>query len=776
MKAFAFQRVTDAEDAVRALAARSGSMFLAGGTTLVDLMKVDVLTPDTIVGVRPLGLSSIDVSDEAITVGANVTNSHLAWHPVVRDRYPVLSEAILSGATTQIRNMATVAGNILQRTRCSYFRDIHALCNRRQPGSGCDALNGFNRGHAVLGVSEHCIATHPSDMCVAMAVLDADVHTVRPDGTKRSLPFGEFHHAPGDTPHVEVSLEHGELITHIVIPHLPAARRSHGVRDSLAAAFGVDPADVRVLVPFVGGAFGAGLRVWPHTILAALAARVTKRPVKLVLTRAQMFTSIGHRPNTIQQLSLGATRDGQLTAIEHISTSSIGMSDELFYPITNGTTDGYACPNVTTRATQIRQSVPTPGWMRAPGEAEGSFALESAIDELSYALGIDPIELRVKNHAHVHPESGLPWSSNALLECYRKGAERFGWSARNPKPRSMRNGRQLVGYGMARAALIAFQPACKAIASIRRDGTAFVRSGATDIGPGPYTVMTMLAADCLGAPIERVQFSLGDSAMPKAPAEGGSGLTGALGNAVQAACVDLVRAFVGRVTADASSPLKGCRMEDITVRDGGIQITDDPARFETYAEILARHGLDEITVEGESAPPGETSSTAMVARAGRFVPFTAPSTGARAHAGAYAAHFVEVHVDPDLGTVRVARVVSAVDGGRILNPKTARSQIIGGIAGGIGMALLEETVSDRTGRLATTSLAEYVVAANADVRDVEVLFVGQPDSMSPLGTKGVGELAIAGMGAAIANAVYHATGTRVRSLPISIEKVLGNEA
>ena len=216
-------------------------------------------------------------------------------------------------------------------------------------------------------------------------------------------------------------------------------------------------------------------------------------------------------------------------------------------------------------------------------------------------------------------------------------------------------------------------------------------------------------------------------------------------------------------------------MEGITVRDGGIEITDDPARFETYAAILTRHGLDEMTIEAESAPPGETPAATMIARGGRFVPFTVPSTGARAHAGGYAAHFVEVHVDPDLGTVRVARVVSAVDGGRILNPKTARSQIIGGIAMGIRMALLEETVSDRTGRLATTSLAEYVVAANADVREVDVLFVGQPDSMTPLGTKGVGELAITGMAAAIANAVYHATGTRVRSLPISIEKMLGND-
>jgi xanthine dehydrogenase YagS FAD-binding subunit len=246
MKAFTFQRAGAAEDAAKAVASRRGAMFLAGGTTLVDLMKVGVLTPETVVGVRHLGMSNIDVLDDAIAIGANVTNSQLAWHPVVRDRYPVLSEAILSGATTQLRNMATVAGNILQRTRCPYFRDVHASCNRRLPGSGCDALEGFNRGHAVLGVSEHCIATHPSDMCVAMVVLDAVVHTLRSDGTTRSIPFGELHHTPGGTPHIEVALEHGELITHVVIPASRAARRSHylKVRDRASYEFALASAAV----------------------------------------------------------------------------------------------------------------------------------------------------------------------------------------------------------------------------------------------------------------------------------------------------------------------------------------------------------------------------------------------------------------------------------------------------------------------------------------------------------------------------------------------------
>ena len=246
MNAFTFEQSAAAEDAARLVAARPGGMFLAGGTTLVDLMKVDVLTPATLVSVRPLGISNIDVTDDAIVIGAGVTNSQLAWHPIVRDRYPVLSEAILSGATTQIRNMATVGGNILQRTRCPYFRDVQAACNRREPGTGCDALEGFNRGHAVLGVSDHCIATHPSDMCVALVILDAEIHSLRADGSTRSVPFPAFHLAPGDTPHVEVALEHGELITQVVIPHLPAARRSHylKVRDRASYEFALASAAV----------------------------------------------------------------------------------------------------------------------------------------------------------------------------------------------------------------------------------------------------------------------------------------------------------------------------------------------------------------------------------------------------------------------------------------------------------------------------------------------------------------------------------------------------
>ena len=526
------------------------------------------------------------------------------------------------------------------------------------------------------------------------------------------------------------------------------------VRATLAAAFGVPETGVRVLVPFVGGGFGAGLRVWPHVVLAALAARRVHRPVKLVLTRLQMFTSIGHRPNTVQHIKIGATRSGELVALDHEGTSSVALEDDNIEPITIGTAGAYACPNVSTRDREVRLNIACPGSMRAPGEAEGNFALECALDELAYEIGMDPLELRLRNYAETHPQLGLPWSSKALRACYKQGAERFGWSRRTLAPRSMRDGRWLVGYGMAGVSYFWYQPPCQARAEVRRDGTARVCSAATDIGTGTYTVMTQLAAELLGLPLGRVRFDLGDTEMPPAPNQGGSGLVGALGSAVHAACWKLVQAFLDVVHDDADSPLRGCRLEDVTVADGRIHRTDDPARGEAYTAILTRHVLDELTADGESAPPQ-------------------PQEIGMAPAGAFGAKFVEVRIDPDLGLIRVARVVSAIDGGRILNEKLAASQIIGGTVGGIGMALLEETVSDPgTGRIANATFGDYLVAVNADVPNMDVIFVGEPDRLNPIGTKGVGEIGLVGIAAAIANAVYHATGKRIRELPITLEKLL----
>ena len=441
-----------------------------------------------------------------------------------------------------------------------------------------------------------------------------------------------------------------------------ASQWTSNVRTTVAAAFGLPEPSVRVHAPYVGGGFGAGLRAWPHVVLAALAARVVRRPVKVTLTRPEMFTGVGHRPSTVQRLRVGAKRDGELVAIEHEALQSVAMEDDNLEPVSGVAADGYACANVSARDIQRRLNIPCPGSMRAPGHAQGSFALESALDELAYELRMDPLELRLRNYAGTHPQLGLPWSSKALRECCAVGAERFGWAARDPRVASMTDGRWQVGYGLAGVSYPWWQVRCRVRVTIGADGTADVRSAATDIGTGTYTVMQQLAAELLGLELSQVRVGLGDSDMPWSPAAGGSGLTGALGNAVHLACKAVVE-----------------RLGELGRRTG-----------ESYADVLARRGLTELTTDAESTPPD-------------------PQVLGMAPSGAFAAKFVEVHVDRDLGVIRIARIVSVVDGGRILNEKLARSQIVGGTIGGIGQAIFEETITDagtggsRTRRSATTS-------------------------------------------------------------------------
>jgi CO/xanthine dehydrogenase Mo-binding subunit len=378
------------------------------------------------------------------------------------------------------------------------------------------------------------------------------------------------------------------------------------VRAAVATAFQLPEAAVRVRAPYVGGGFGAGLRVWQHVILAVLAARTVQRPVKVVLTRPQMFTGIGHRPNTEQTLKIGARRDGQLVAIDHQATHGVAMQDANTEPVTLISASAYACPNVSARDRQRRLNIPPPGPMRAPGEAQGNFALESAIDELSYELGMDPLELRLRNYAEVHPQFGGPWSSKALRECYQVGAERFGWSRRNPEVASMRDGHWQVGYGLAGVGYSWWQVRCQARATMRRDGTAFVRSAASDIGTGAYTVMQQLSAELLGLELAQVRFDLGDSDMPWSPAAGGSGLTTSLGTAVHAACQALLQRFLDAVANDADSPLRGCAVDDVAVAGGRIHRRDDPGAGETYADIpgpAAPRRADRRRQEHAARPP-----------------------------------------------------------------------------------------------------------------------------------------------------------------------------
>jgi CO/xanthine dehydrogenase Mo-binding subunit len=601
------------------------------------------------------------------------------------------------------------------------------------------------------------------DVATGLASADVTVEGVYTTSACAHNPLGLFA--------TVASWEGGRLTVH------DSTQNPFHVRDVLASAFRLKREQVRVLVPFVGGAFGAGLRVSPHTILAALAARTVRRPVKIVLTRPQMFTGLGRRPNTVQRIRMGATRDGTLVAIDHEGTSTASRGVNLLYPITMGTIVGYSCGNVSARDTRVRLDIPPASHMRAPGEAEGSFAVESMLDELAHELEIDPIDLRLRNYAEVHPQTGSRWSSKALRECYQVGAERFGWSGRDPGIGAMRDGRWLVGYGMAGITYGHHQVECQARALIRQDGSAYVCSGTTEIGVGTWTVMTQLAAESLGLPLERVQFDLGDTAMPEAPYVGGSGLTVALGSAVHAACRELLRAFLDLVAEDDGSPLQGRRLEEVAATDGRIVLADSPSVGERYTDILQRHGLDELTAHGDSAPPrgdiGVQVKSLIVSRHGRVGRKLVGLSPGVVPAGAFGARFVEVRVDPDLGLVRVARVVSAIDAGRVLNEKTARSQIIGGTVQAIGMTLFEDVATDAgTGRIANATLGDYLLPVHADVPEMDVIFVGGPDTANPIGVKGVGEVGFVGVPAAITNAIYHATGRRIRRLPVTIDQLL----
>jgi xanthine dehydrogenase YagR molybdenum-binding subunit len=603
-----------------------------------------------------------------------------------------------------------------------------------------EALLEISNPHAELKTNAYGTDTERGDVDAALATAEVTHEATYTTAENTNNPMGLF---------ATVAAWDGETVT----VH-DSSQWTSNVQATIAEVFGLEPSAVRVHARFVGGAFGAGLRVWQHVILAVLAARAVGRPVKLILTRPQMFTGLGHRPNTEQRVKLGARRDGELVAIDHEETNTAGMEDENFEPVAGGSAVAYACPNVSTRDLQRRLNIPPPGWMRGPGEAEGTFALESAIDELAYKLRIDPLDLRLRNYAEVQPQSGLPWASKALRECYEVGAERFGWSRRDPEVGAMCDGQWQVGYGLAGLSYSWWQVRCNARATINRDGTAFVCSAANDLGTGTATVMQQLSADLLGLSPDRVTFGLGDSAMPWSPAAGGSGLTASVGNAVHAVCQALLQRFLDVVADDERSPLRGCSVEQVRAAAGQIRRRDKPSERETYTDILNRHGLDGLTADAEATPP-------------------TPEQSELALSPPFAAKFVEVRVDADLGLIRIARVLSVIDAGRILNEKLARSQIIGGTVGGIGQALLEETITDPgTGRVANATLGDYLVPVNADVLDIDVIFVGKPDPTTALGAKGVGEIGLLGIGAAVANAIYHATGRRIRSLPITIEQLL----
>jgi xanthine dehydrogenase YagR molybdenum-binding subunit len=529
-----------------------------------------------------------------------------------------------------------------------------------------------------------------------------------------------------------------------------------GARNTVAEILGMPQEKIHIISPFIGGGFGCKGFIWPHSILSAIAAKKVGRPVKLNLTRKQMFSAVGHRSETIQKISLGCGADGRLNALLHDTTVYTSIFDEFVEACGATIKQMYSCPNVRIAHHAARLNIGTPTPMRAPGENPGMYAFESALDELAYKLKMDPVQLRVINHADKNEFTNQPFSSKYLKECYQVAGDKFGWAKRNPEPRSMRDGKLLIGMGMATATYPGMRSPGAAKVRILQDGSATVASATQDMGGGTYTTMAQVVADVTGIPIENIRSDLGDSHMPPAPVSGGSMTTASVLPAVKAAAQEALKKLIQAAIADEKSPLHGRKEEDVMAANGRLFVKGSSAESGVpFSSVLQARNL--AAIEGESTlTPGEERTK-----------YAFQSFGAQ---------FVEVKVDPEIAKITVSRVCSAFDVGRIINAKTARSQAYSGIIMGLGMALMEHTVYDqRDGSIVNSNLADYAVPVNADIHSIDVSFIDKPDPYIDnlgIGARGVGEITVTGVAAALANAVYHATGKRIRDLPITPEKLL----
>lgn len=523
------------------------------------------------------------------------------------------------------------------------------------------------------------------------------------------------------------------------------------VQRYLCGVFALKADDVRVMSPFMGGGFGAGLRPQYQVVLAVLASRALQRSVRVVLTRQQMY-GLGFRPAMIQRIALGASADGSLEAISHDALTVTSQYEDFYRQETGWSGLLYKCANASFAHKLVRLDLPTACDMRAPSATTSVYALECAMDELAVALDLDPLELRLRCYSERDQNGDKPYSSKALRDCYRQGAEAFGWDKRSAEPRSMRDGHELVGWGMATGIWEALQVPIAVRIVLSANGHAEVSCATSDIGTGTYTIMTQVAADMLGLPLDSITIKLGDSTLPQSPVEGGSWIAASVANGIATTAGAVREQLLRLAKRMPNSPLADCGSGDVVLADGRLVSKRNAALAVSIADVIRLGGVDRIEQE-------EATSFA--------------DDGSHAH-NTHSAVFAEVKIDEQLGVIRVTRVVSAVAAGRILNTKTAGSQIIGGVVWGIGMALHEETLVDhKFGRIMNANFGEYHVPVNADVHDIKVIFVDEPDGIvNPLGIKGVGEIGIVGVAAAIANAVYHATGKRVRDLPITLDKLL----
>jgi xanthine dehydrogenase YagR molybdenum-binding subunit len=606
------------------------------------------------------------------------------------------------------------------------------------PRVGLDAAESFVP--PVVGPG-HPATAHRGDVEAGLATASKRI-----EATYQTAP--QYHNAM--EPHAIVAAWDGDTLS-IDTPSQGLAM----AQGRLAGLFGIAPSSIHIRSPFLGGGFGSKGMISGPQVLGVMAARMVGKPVKLVLRREQMFGPVGHRAETRQTLRLGADSGGQLTALDHRTNTTSSTFDDFFEPASDASHTLYASPAIATSHEAVRVDTGTPLFMRAPGEATGSIALESAIDEMAHACGIDPLAFRLTNYAEVEPISGKPFSSKALRQCYAQGAERFGWPRRALAPRQMRdqNG-LLVGWGVGTATFPALMFEGHAKAVLRRDGSGVMEIGAHDMGQGAWTALAQIAADSLGLDIEQVDFRSGTSDLPDAGIAGGSAHTATAGMAIHNAGGDVIARLADLATTDNRSPLFGAGNAGVIARGGRLFRRDDESRSESYADILGRAGRAAIEGQGSGAADQVAQSNYAM--------------------HAHGAVFAEVKVDPELGQMRVTRVVGAFAAGRVINPRLVRSQLCGGMIWGVSFALHEHAVMDRrSGRPMNPNLAEYHIPVNADVPAIEAILVEEHDPhVNALGIKGVGEIGVTGTAGAVANAVWHATGVRVRNFPITLDRLI----
>jgi len=634
----------------------------------------------------------------------------------------------------------------------------------------------FSNGQPIAMVIADTLerAVHAASLVKAQYIKedsDTDYEAAKADDTKLKKP-GEYKRGEANAyKKGEVSIEaeytlpietHNPMELHATIAawdgddKLTVYDKSQGPKGTqrdLAKNFGLDEKNVRVVTEYVGGAFGSALRSWPHVPAAVIAAKKLKRPVKLVLTREQMFTTVGYRPYAWQKIGISAGKDGKLSGITHHAVSITSRYEDFGEGIVNVSQFLYNSPNVNTSYRLLPMDVNTPTWMRGPGPATGCFALESALDELSYKLNIDPIELRLINHADINPVNKLPWTTKFLKECYALGKEKIGWQNRPTVPGSVKEDGMLVGYGMAGGVFGAGRGQATAKGILNAEGNLILQSAVSDMGPGTSTAMVSMGAQFMQLPANKISFQLGDTDLPNGPTQGGSGTTSAIGTAISAVCAALQQTL--KEMAIASVPaFANQKPEALKYEKGIVSVTDNASVNISYTDILKTANKPDIEVIKES---GRASAEAQ-----------------KYAMNSFSVHFVKLHVHPVTGVIKLKHIVSAADAGKIISENTARSQMIGGAVGGIGMALTEEVLMDnRYGRYTNANFADYHVPVNADAPPMDVVFVNKADNIiSPTGAKGIGEIALVGVAPAIANAVYNATGKRVRNLPITPDKLI----